>query len=414
MQPSSEAGPMANVPAPPPVEVAHAQEFLNRTLSHKAPVTWGLIIINTALFGLEWYWGDGNISLAAQRMGAGSGAAVLQGEVWRLLSASMLHASTTHLLVNSLALWSFGTFVEKVLGSARFLSIFVFSAFAGSALSALRIDTTSVGASGGIWGLMMAGAALVTWPKGVLPDVIAGSMRNRVWVPVGINALISFAPGIDFLAHGGGGLTGFALVGSGLLLRGLPKAHDARPRVPSRAWGTTAFILGALQLSSVGAAIVTGKPWELHRPTFHTVKLEPSPLEIDLPSSFPSVEAQRDNGWVFTWDRFKQDGLFVVLAVASEDVDFDETVFLEEMRHTIASQQGLTTVDPPRISKLDGHSVVLFSSRPANSPVLIRHTIGLVGKRPVRLETFSSDALTDPWKKLEHELFLRIRTAKQN
>src|SRR5260370_13797086 len=85
----------------------------------------------------------------------------------------------------------------------------------------------SVGASGGIWGLMVAGAVLVTWPRERLPALISAAQRKRAWTPVLINGFYSFTPGIDWLAHLGGGLTRGLLVLFGLITAGIPLAADA-------------------------------------------------------------------------------------------------------------------------------------------------------------------------------------------
>src|SRR5262252_7552037 len=91
------------------------------------------------------------------------------------------------------------------IGGPRYLLLYVVSGLGGSLASFLRSqEMMSVGASGGIWGLMVAGAVLVTWPRPGQPILVAPSQRDRAWSPVVLNALVSLQPGIDALAHFGG------------------------------------------------------------------------------------------------------------------------------------------------------------------------------------------------------------------
>lgn len=410
-----EAIAQAHGPTPLPLhtQLEGARGFIAAIQNRRAPVTWALIVAGALLYMLEWYFGEGHLALSSRRMGAGSGAAVLSGEVWRLLSASMLHGNLAHLVLNGYSLWVLGIFLEKVLGSARFLSIFVLSALAGGVLSAVRVEGTSVGASGGIWGLMLACAALVTWPRGVLPALVANSMRNRVWTVVGINALLSFAPGIDLLAHGGGGLMGLFLTGTGLTLRGLPQASEPAPAtLPSKpGWSITAALLATALVASVGIAIVEGKPWELLHPVLHSVALEGTSLQIDLPTSFePVTPREREGVTFFRWERFGEDGLDIVLAIAPRRLDMTEEEWLTRSQASVNVGKDVVLVDQPQIRTLYGRQVVTFSTRQPGSELLRRGTLGLVGDYQVRFETVAADdVLTDAWKALEHSLYFGIR-----
>src|SRR4029077_2469327 len=86
------------------------------------------------------------------------------GFVWQLATYSFLHASISHLLLNMLTLWMFGAQEEQDWGSRRFLEFYLFCVV-GAALVTLGVaflnwgvDPTipTVGASGGIYGLLVA------------------------------------------------------------------------------------------------------------------------------------------------------------------------------------------------------------------------------------------------------------------
>jgi membrane associated rhomboid family serine protease len=161
-----------------------------------------------------------------------------------------------HLLFNLVALQSFGGFLEAVLGWRRYLVLFGASALGGSLASALiSRAASSVGASGAMWGLMLAGFALSRARSNVLPARIARQLRQRLVMVVVINVLFSFLPGIDIYAHFGGGAIGFALVG--LLAprtAGAPDDSSATLRI-------LALITAAVLAASVVVALVSGRPW---------------------------------------------------------------------------------------------------------------------------------------------------------
>ena len=90
---------------------------------------------------------------------------VPHGMVWQLLTYSFLHLELLHLLFNALALWMFGSQLESDWGSKRFLEFYLFCTVAAAlttmAVSYTRIlgtspGTPTIGASGGIYGLLVA------------------------------------------------------------------------------------------------------------------------------------------------------------------------------------------------------------------------------------------------------------------
>ena len=101
--------------------------------------------------------------------------AVLHGWIWQLVSYSFLHAGLFHILFNMLTLWMFGSTLESDWGFHQFLE-FYFFCVVGAALVTIGIAylalvpafsflaispfTPTVGASGGIFGVMVAFAML--------------------------------------------------------------------------------------------------------------------------------------------------------------------------------------------------------------------------------------------------------------
>jgi len=79
--------------------------------------------------------------------------------VWQLLTYIFLHAGVSHILFNLLALWMFGGELESYFGSKKFLFYFLFCGI-GAGICTVVLTPNSIipviGASGGIYGLLLA------------------------------------------------------------------------------------------------------------------------------------------------------------------------------------------------------------------------------------------------------------------
>lgn len=174
--------------------------------------------------------------------GAMRGLRVSGGEYWRLTSCILLHGDGMHILLNAVALFALGRLCESVYGPVRLLFLFMVSGVCGSLLSWAGGNASSVGASGGIFGLM--GAAIVfgfRFQKELPPR--AGELFRKQLLPwVALNLFIgAVVPFIDNLGHVGG------LVGGSLL------ALFLRNRVIPRKEGKLA---GTIATGAVGGGLL--------------------------------------------------------------------------------------------------------------------------------------------------------------
>jgi membrane associated rhomboid family serine protease len=128
------------------------------------------------------------------------------GQWWRLLTAPFLHGNLIHFLLNAAALLYLGKRVEVFARWPHLPMVFLFSACVGGELSARFVPSTSVGASGGLMGLL--GFLLVF--ESLHSRLVPRSARRRLLAGVLLTALIGLVGYrfIDNAAHAGGLIAG--------------------------------------------------------------------------------------------------------------------------------------------------------------------------------------------------------------
>jgi membrane associated rhomboid family serine protease len=145
--------------------------------------------------------------------GADFGPATAGGEWWRMLTAMFLHGGIIHIAVNMWALRNLGYTAELFYGRRNYLIIYMLSGLGGSAGTLVwHPDVVGVGASGAIFGVAGALAALVYFKK--LPVDRAALKRSvgSIGAVILYNLVIGAAvPIIDNSAHVGGLIAGTIL-----------------------------------------------------------------------------------------------------------------------------------------------------------------------------------------------------------
>lgn len=142
--------------------------------------------------------------------GAGYGPLTLNGQPWRLVSCTFLHAHLIHILVNLFGLGVLGREIEELLGTKKFLFIYLISGIYGSlfSLEFLPVAVT-VGASGALMGVL--GSAFSLIGASDFKQLLT-TMKRRLLVLLAFIVLAVaptfFMPGIDNAAHVGGLLAG--------------------------------------------------------------------------------------------------------------------------------------------------------------------------------------------------------------
>lgn len=133
---------------------------------------------------------------------------IVSGEWWRLLSAGFVHGGWIHLLCNMSALYSFSLFMEPLYGKKHFLMLLLLSSIGGYVFMFINQgNVIGVGLSGGLYGLMAAYVYIIVKAGGWNNP----TMRHNLLELLFINGLINFLPGIGYMVHVGGFITGLLL-----------------------------------------------------------------------------------------------------------------------------------------------------------------------------------------------------------
>jgi membrane associated rhomboid family serine protease len=211
-----------------------------------AIVTKVLIGINAAVFLLQLAQGDlTRLQSEAFVQGALYGPAVANGDWWRLVTSGFLHASPIHILFNMLMLWWFGSALEALLGRGRYLIVYLVAIVAGSAGALLLSpEVATIGASGGVFGIL--GAGIVLERRGI--PVFGGAALPIVIINLGLGF---FLANVSIGGHIGGLIGGMLAI---VALGGL-SGHAAYRKIRApQILGLSAIVLGSLVVSYLAVA----------------------------------------------------------------------------------------------------------------------------------------------------------------
>jgi rhomboid protease GluP len=187
----------------------------NQELSQQADNTFPVITITLCIllgifFFLEHHVGALKDWRFLVWMGGNAPALVQGGEIYRLFSANFLHANFTHFFWNFICLFELGFILERLVGSYRFLLLYLISAFLGSVSSTLFGHVlVSVGASTALFGIL-GSFGYLHW-KYYSTEISFEFKESKIWL-ISMLVIIVFLPfyirNIDWAAHVGGFLGG--------------------------------------------------------------------------------------------------------------------------------------------------------------------------------------------------------------
>jgi len=185
------------------------------------PLNKALILINVLVWGLQLLLGgsmDRYFALwppQAEQYG-------FHFQVWQLLTYGFMHGGLTHLFFNMFAVYMFGSDIERLFGTRRYLVYYLLCVI-GAALMHLIVVTAAgrpplpmIGASGGVFGLLLAfGMAfprrmlMLIFPPIPLPAWLFVTLYGVFELVMGVTQTAS---GVAHFAHLGGMATGFVII----------------------------------------------------------------------------------------------------------------------------------------------------------------------------------------------------------
>jgi membrane associated rhomboid family serine protease len=175
-----------------------------------------LIIANVAMYLVSLVYGPVVSYLAFTPI-----EVIERYRVWQLATYMFLHGGIFHILFNMLALWMFGTELERIWGTRYFLKFYFVTGIGAGALTVLFSllpfefaeaiwYPTTVGASGAIYGLLLA-YALYFPDRPILMIVFWVPAKVCVAILAGIALITSLSEvgGVANATHLGGLVVGY-------------------------------------------------------------------------------------------------------------------------------------------------------------------------------------------------------------
>jgi len=180
----------------------------------RTPATFVIIALNVVAFIVEVALGaDAMRPSAASLIAVGGNHAslTLAGEPWRLVTAMFLHGGLLHLAMNMFCLYQ-ARHLERLIGPACFLAVYLFAGLIGGLASLLRAEpSVSIGASGAVFGVFGAYLVVLVVTRHRLDADVFWAQIRSLGTFLAINlALGLMVPNIDMLAHVGGLVGGAA------------------------------------------------------------------------------------------------------------------------------------------------------------------------------------------------------------
>ena len=190
------------------------------------PIVKSLLIVNGVMFVLQMYIGNvmiAELALWPLDLSPGPGIAITRPQfgISQLVTYAFLHGGVMHLLLNMYALWMFGSRIENLWGSKVF-AVYYFVCVIGAGLMQLLVSSQgeniypTVGASGGVFGLLLAFGMF--FPRERLILIFPPIPMEARWFVIMFGAIelwfgiTGTAEGIAHFAHLGGMLFGFILI----------------------------------------------------------------------------------------------------------------------------------------------------------------------------------------------------------
>ena len=145
-------------------------------------------------------------------------------QLWRLLCFQFLHAGAWHIIGNMIGLYFFGPLVESYLGRRRFLAFYLlcgvagpilYLGFASAGILHTSMYTPLVGASAGIFGILVASAVIAPNATILIYGILPMQLKTAALLLLAFAGYVVLTNGNNAggqAAHLGGAAVGFLLI----------------------------------------------------------------------------------------------------------------------------------------------------------------------------------------------------------
>jgi membrane associated rhomboid family serine protease len=250
------------------------------------PVIKGLLITNTAIFILMWFFSAFHFNGISLHMVLTTIFGLMPFGYgfypWQLLTYQFLHADFWHLFFNMVfGLWMFGMEVEHVWGPKKFL-IYYLSCGVAAGLSQLILSPIfepalgpTIGASGAIYGVMIAFATMFPDRYIFLYFLIPVKVKYFVIILIVFGVMSVGGQGnVANLAHLGGAVAGYLYI-----------LYDRRQLTRGRSQGTFQSWMSSAPWSrptSSAGDVVDAKVFDINESKSFESKQKPDELQIRI------------------------------------------------------------------------------------------------------------------------------------
>lgn len=134
-------------------------------------------------------------------------------QIWQLITYQFMHGDLFHIFMNMFILWMFGMEIENYWGSSKFLLFYLSCGVIGALLSLLFTPAVTIGASGAVFGVMVAFAMF--FPDRYIYVYFLFPVKAKYLVAVIMVFEFMSIGSMDLIAHSvhiGGALAGFLFV----------------------------------------------------------------------------------------------------------------------------------------------------------------------------------------------------------
>ena len=145
--------------------------------------------------------------------------------LWQPITYMFMHAGPTHILFNMLGIWMFGVELERLWGTKFFLRYYavtgigaaittILAALLPFTITASTYDTVTVGASGALFGILLA-FAMYYPERPILMALIFPTPAKYFVIIIGALSYFSSPGGVAHAAHLGGLIFGYLYLQGG-------------------------------------------------------------------------------------------------------------------------------------------------------------------------------------------------------